>query len=178
MHRIRRSVLIRTALLPVAVLMAVSGASSASGSSASGLSASADGSAAANRSVSTTSAHKPYSSVSTTSAHKPYSYSMRLSSTSATIQSGGVTTTVISFNASRRLQGAPVDLSVTGLPDGVTATFSPPRPRVRGTSTLTLTTAPSSPAGTFTVTVGAIINLFSSDPIGTSTTFGLTIQSP
>ena len=64
---------------------------------------------------------------------------------------------------------------MTGLPEGATASFSPRRPRVGGHSTLTVTTAPSSAAGTFTLTVSAIINLISSDPIGTTTPFGLTI---
>jgi hypothetical protein len=102
-------------------------------------------------------------------------YEMHLTSASATVQPGGATTTVITFDASRRLYGAPVDLSVSGLPDGVTASFSPPQPRVGGFSTLTLTTTSSSAPGTSTVTIGAIINLFPSDPIGTTTTFDLTI---
>jgi hypothetical protein len=34
------------------------------------------------------------------------------------------------------------------------------------------------PAGAFTITVSAIINAFSSDPIGTTTPFDLTIGTP
>jgi hypothetical protein len=103
-------------------------------------------------------------------------YTMRLSSTAATVRPGGVTTTVISFRASRRLYGAPVDLSVSGLPAGATASFSPPRPLVGGHSTLTIVTAPSSPVGAFSLTVSAIVHPFSSDPIGTSTDFALTVE--
>ena len=102
-------------------------------------------------------------------------YTMHLSSAAATVRPGGTTKTVISFTAGRRLYGYRVDLSVTGLPEGATASFSPRRPRVGGHSTLTITTAPSSAAGAFALTISAIISPPSSDPIGTTTTFGLTI---
>jgi hypothetical protein len=115
---------------------------------------------------------------SVTSAQRELTYTMRLSATSATVQPGAATTTVISFDAPRRLYGYRVDLSASGLPAGVTASFSPRRPLVSGHSTLTLTSASSAPAGASTITAGAIVNLFSSDPIGTSTTFDLTINTP
>jgi hypothetical protein len=105
-----------------------------------------------------------------------YRYSMHLSVSAATVAPGGATKTVITFEASRRLYGLPVDLSVTGLPAGATATFTPPRPRVGGHSTLTVTTAPATPAGAATITVSAIINLDSSDPIGTTAPFDLTVS--
>jgi len=148
----RTRVPIRLALLPVAVVMAVSG------------------SAAAFASQSAVQSRPAAASAQETDTY----YKIHLTSTSATVQPGGATTTVITFDASRRLYGAPVDLSISGLPDGVTASFSPLQPRVGGFSTLTLTTTSSSAPGAFTVTIGAIINLFPSDPIGDTTTFGLT----
>ncbi len=102
-------------------------------------------------------------------------YTMKLSPASATVRAGQTTTTTITFSASRRLSGTAVDLSVSDLPSGVTASFSPATPRIGWTSTLTLTAAPSSAAGMFVLTVTAITE--STDPIGTSTTFGLTINS-
>jgi hypothetical protein len=108
-------------------------------------------------------------------AHAAASYTMRLSSTAATVRAGDTTTTTVSFHASRRLYDTPVVLSVSGLPAGATASFSPPTPLINATSTLTVTTAPSSPASAFTITVVAITA--GSDPIGTSTTFDLTIRA-
>jgi hypothetical protein len=102
-------------------------------------------------------------------------YTMELSPSSAMVRAGHTTTTTVSFSASRRLYSTPVDLSVSGLPNGVTASFSPATPRIGYTSTLTLTAAPSSAAGTSVLTVTAITE--STDPIGTSTTFDLTIKA-
>jgi hypothetical protein len=100
-------------------------------------------------------------------------YTMRLSPASATVRAGDTTTIKVSFRAPHRLDHYRVDLSVTGLPAGVTADFSPAQPRLSGTSTLTLTAAPSSPSGAFAATVTAMT--LSSDPIGTSTGLGLSI---
>jgi len=104
------------------------------------------------------------------------SYTMELSPATATIQPGGTTSTTVSFYyTSHHLHGARVDLSVTDLPCGITASFSPPRPRIDDTSTLTITATPSSPTGPITLTVSAITEIYPSDPIGTTTPFGLTI---
>jgi hypothetical protein len=112
--------------------------------------------------------------VSGSAAHASTTYTMQLSSTSAAVHAGGTTRTTVSFHASRYLYGTAVDLSVSGLPNGVTASFCPQPSHIGGTSTLTLTTVSTSPPGAFVVTVIAITE--SSDPIGTSTTFGLTIN--
>jgi hypothetical protein len=101
-------------------------------------------------------------------------YVMKLSSTSATVRAGGTTTTRISFRARPYLRTTRVALSVSGLPGDTTAKFSPPTPRISGHSVLTLTTASSSPAGAFAITVIAIT--LSSDPIGTSHAFALAIN--
>jgi hypothetical protein len=98
---------------------------------------------------------------------------MNLSSTAATVYAGASTKTTISFHGDDSLYNTPVKLSVSGLPSGVTATFAPPTPLIRGSSVLTLTTTRSAPAGAFPLTVTAIT--LSSDPIGTSTGFALTV---
>ena len=100
-------------------------------------------------------------------------YVMNLSSPSATVRSGGTTTTVISFEAEPYLDGTRVTLSVSGLPDGVTADFHPSTPLISGRSALVLHTARSTPVGTVAITVTAMT--LSSDPIGTTATFGLTV---
>jgi hypothetical protein len=139
--------LIRSALVPAAVLMTVSGSTVAV-------------------------AATPDRPASVRSSE----YTMLLSPASATVRHGRVTKTVISFDAKPYLHGSRVDLSISGLPAGATASFSPARPLVTGHSTLTLRTASSTPAGAVMVTVSAIINLTSSDPIGTTTPFGLTVR--
>jgi hypothetical protein len=112
------------------------------------------------------------------SVYPPVSYTMQLSSASATVPAGTATRTTVSFRGSRSLYDAPVDLSISGLPSGVTPSFSPPTPLISGSSILILSTAPASVAGTFTITVNAIVTLDGGDPIGTSTTFDLTINAP
>jgi hypothetical protein len=112
------------------------------------------------------------------SVYPPVSYTMQLSSAAATVPAGAAPRTTVSFHASRSLYDTPVDLSVSGLPSGVTASFFPPTPLIGGSSVLLLSTAPSSGAGTFTITVNAILTLDGGDPIGTSTTFDLTINAP
>jgi len=154
MRDFARKTLVAAAMLPVAAVIAVSGAAPA---------------------LATVGGTAGGAGTGTASAQDPTTYTMNLSSTSATIRPGRSTSTVITFDASRRLYGATVNLSVSGLPDGARAYFSPSHPRVGGHSTLTITAAPSTPAGGFTVTVGAIVNLFSSDPIGTTATFALTV---
>src|SRR6266700_1247218 len=104
-------------------------------------------------------------------------YTMQLSPASAAIQAGDTTSITVSFHASRHLRHLRLDLSVSGLPSGVTASFSPATPRIGGTSTLTLTAAPSSSAGAVALTVNAI-TIDPSDPIGTSTAFDLTVNAP
>jgi hypothetical protein len=68
-----------------------------------------------------------------------------------------------------------VALSVSGLPGGVTASFSPSAAAIGGRPVLTLTAATTSAAGAFEATVTAMT--LSSDPIGTSTPLGLTISA-
>jgi hypothetical protein len=145
--------LTKAALLPAALLMAVGG----SGAALAGTAAPA--------------AHAG----SGASVTADQSYTMQLSSPSATIRAGGATRTVVSFDASDGLYGTPVNLSVSGLPRGVRASFSPSTTTIGGNSVLTLTSSRHSASGAFTITVTAITE--SSDPIGTSAPFGLTIRT-
>ena len=103
-------------------------------------------------------------------------YTMQLSPSSVTVRAGYRTRITVSFRATADLNGTPVALSVSGLPSGVTASFSPRTAVIGGRSVLTLTATPSSAAGAFAVTVTAIT--LSSDPIGTSAPLGLTISAP
>jgi hypothetical protein len=155
MFRIHPRTLLKAALLPTALLMAAGGSPAAFASQAA---APAD----------VTSLH---------AARSPDSYyTMRLSPSKVTVRAGHRTRITISFRAPADLSGTPVALSVSGLPDGVTASFSPSPAAIGGRSVLTLTATPSTAAGAFAATVTAMT--LSSDPIGTSAPLGLTISAP
>jgi hypothetical protein len=110
-------------------------------------------------------------------AHAPDGYyAMRLSRSSVAVRAGHRTSIAISFLAPAALYGVPVALSVSGLPSGVTASFSPSTVAIGGHAVLTLTAAPSLAAGTFAVTVTAMS--LSSDPIGTTAPLSLTTGTP
>ena len=156
MFRIHPRTLLKAALLPTTLLMAAGGSQAAFVSQA-----------AATANV-TSDIH---------SVPSPDSYyTMQLSPSSVTVRSGYRTRITVTFRAMTDLYGTPVALSISGLPSGVTASFSPPVATIGGRSVLTLTAAPSSAAGAFAVTVTAIT--LSSDPIGTSTPLSLTVSAP
>ena len=156
MFRIHTRTLLKAALLPTALLVAAGGSQAAFASQAA---------APANVTSNIHSAPSPDSY-----------YTMQLSPSSVTVRAGYRTRITVSFHAMASLYGAPVTLSVSGLPSGVTASFSRPTAVIGGRSALTLTAAPSSTAGAFAVTVTAMT--LSSDPIGTSAPLGLTISAP
>ena len=167
MLRIHRGTLLKAALLKAALLPAA--VLSAAALMAAGGSQAALASPAAH-----TAAHTGATAGVTSVAHAPDSYyTMRLSRSSVALQAGHQTRIAISFLAPAALYGVPVALSVSGLPDGVTASFSPSTVAIGGHAVLTLTAAQSLPAGTFAATVTAMS--LSSDPIGTTTPLGLTI---
>jgi hypothetical protein len=160
--RIHRGTLLKAALLPAAVL------------SAAALMAAGGSQAALASPAAHTAAHTGATAGVTSGAHAPDSYyTMRLSRSSVAVRAGHQTRIAISFLAPAALYGVPVALSVSGLPDGVTASFSPSTVAIGGHAVLTLTAAPSLAAGPVAVTVTAMS--LSSDPIGTTTPLGLTI---
>ena len=162
MLRIHRGTLLKAALLPAAVL------------SAAALMAAGGSQAALASPAAHTGATAGVTAGVTSGAQAPDSYyTMRLSRSSVAVRAGHQTRIAISFLAPAALYGVPVALSVSGLPDGVTASFSPSTVAIGGHAVLTLTAAPSLAAGTFAVTVTAMS--LSSDPIGTTTPLGLTI---
>ena len=158
MFRIHPRTLLKAALLPTALLIAAGGSPAAFASQA-----------AATATANVT------SGIHSAPALGSY-YTMRLSPSSVAVRAGHRTRIPVSFQAPADLYGTPVALSVSGLPDGVTASFSPSTAVIGGRSVLTLTAAPSSAVGAFAATVTAMT--LSSDPIGTSAPLGLTISAP
>ena len=156
MFRIHPRTLLKAALVPTALLMAAGGSPAAFASQAA---------ATANVTGAPHSAPSPDSY-----------YTMRLSPSPVAVRAGHRTRITVSFRAATDLYGTAVTLSVSGLPGGVTASFSPSTAVIGGRSVLTLTAAPSRAAGAFAATVTAMT--LSSDPIGTSTPLGLTISAP
>ena len=156
MFRIHPRKLLKAALVPTALLMAAGGWQAAFASQAA---------ATANLT----------SGIHSAPLSDSY-YTMRLSPSSVTIRAGYQTRIAVSFRAPADLYGTAVALSVSGLPSGVTASFSPSTAIIGGHSVLTLTAATSSEVGAFEATVTAMT--LSSDPIGTSTPLGLTISAP
>ena len=155
MFRIHPRTLLKAALLPTALLLAAGGSQAAFAGQA-------------------TTAHVT-SGVPAAASQDSY-YTMQLSPSSVTVRPGYQTRITVSFRAAADLYGTPVALSISGLPSGVTASFSPSTPTIGGHSVLTLTAAPSSAPGAFTATVIAIT--LSSDPIGTTTPLALAISTP
>jgi hypothetical protein len=100
-------------------------------------------------------------------------YTMKLSASSVTVRAGHRTRIAVSFQTTAGLAGTPVALSVSGLPSGVTASFSPPATTIGSRSVLTLTTASSTRAGEFAANVIALT--LSSDPIGTRTALAISV---
>ena len=101
-------------------------------------------------------------------------YTMNLSNSSATVRPGGLAVTLITFNTGSERESTRVALSATGLPAGATAHFIPAKPSLSGSSVLILTTSKSTPAGRAAITISAIT--ISSDPIGTTAPFSLTVS--
>jgi len=156
MFRIHPRTLLKAALLPTALLLAAGGSQAAFASPA-----------AAPANV--------VSGVHAAPTAESY-YTMQLSPSSVTLRAGCRTRITVSFQAPAYLYRTPVTLSVSGLPSGVTASFSPTTAVIGGRAVLTLSAAPSSAAGTFAATVTAMTE--SSDPIGTTTPLGVTVGAP
>jgi hypothetical protein len=156
MFRIHPRTLLKAALLPTTLLIAAGGSPAAFASQA----------------APTANVTSDIPSAPTLDSY----YTMRLSPSPVAVRAGHRTRITVSFQAVADLCGTPAALSVSGLPGGVSASFSPSAAAIGGRSVLTLTAAPSSAAGAFAATVTAMT--LSSDPIGTSAPLGLTISAP
>lgn len=101
----------------------------------------------------------------------PKDFSLSVSPTSRSI--GQEQSTTYSINVDRAGgHGAQVSLSVTGIPEGTTSSFSP-NPVEGTTSTLTVTTTASTPSGTYSLTVTG-----TDGALTRSTTASLTVSEP
>jgi hypothetical protein len=118
--------LVRSAVLPAALLMAASGSAVA------------------------------FASESAAEVQQYPNYTMRLTPSDPHLCAGQTTTVSITFRAGHRLYGVPVEMGLTGLPSGVKATFTPSTPRIGERATLSLITETTFPKGRFTVSVTAI----------------------
>ncbi|GGL08835.1 zinc metalloprotease [Sphaerisporangium melleum] len=79
-------------------------------------------------------------------------FSMALSPTSGSVAPGSAATTTLS-TATIAGSAQTVTFSASGLPSGATASFSPASVTSGGSSTLTVSTTSSTPAGTYSVTI-------------------------
>ncbi len=76
-----------------------------------------------------------------------------LTATNASVAQGSTATSTVTVHAGGGFTGS-VSLSASGVPTGVTATFSPQS--TTGTSTLTFTASATAPSGAFTVTITGV----------------------
>jgi hypothetical protein len=100
-------------------------------------------------------------------------FTIDISRTVVTVPAGGQGSTVIRFTEPPKLEDTRVDLSVTGLPAGVTANFFPPKPCLCGSSILALQTSASTPVGATMLTVTAVTR--STGPITVSAPLTLSV---
>jgi uncharacterized membrane protein/regulation of enolase protein 1 (concanavalin A-like superfamily) len=99
-------------------------------------------------------------------------FSLTATPGSETVTQGNSTTYTAAISALNGFTGT-VGLSVSGLPSGATASFSPTSVNTSGSSTLTVTTASTTPAGTYTLTITG-----TSGSISHSATATLIVQGP
>ena len=82
----------------------------------------------------------------------PGDFSLAVSSTNLTVKRAGSTSTTVTVTALNGFNST-VTLTVTGLPNGSTAKFTPPSVTGSGTSTLSINTAKGAKAATYTLTI-------------------------
>ncbi len=85
----------------------------------------------------------------------PPDFTLSASPVSQTVTAGNATSYTTGVNPINGFSGT-VTLSVSGLPAGATGVFSPASINSSGSSTLTVSTSQSTPAGTFTLTVTGV----------------------
>ncbi|MDE1178228.1 MAG: SMP-30/gluconolactonase/LRE family protein [Edaphobacter sp.] len=102
----------------------------------------------------------------------PPDFSVTASPSSQTVTQGNSTTYTASISALSGFTGT-VNLSVSGLPTGATASFSPTSASGSGNSTLTVSTASTTPTGTYPLTITG-----TSSTLAHSTTVTMVVSAP
>ncbi|MBW8748179.1 MAG: SMP-30/gluconolactonase/LRE family protein, partial [Acidobacteria bacterium] len=102
----------------------------------------------------------------------PSNFSISAAPSSQTVTQGNSTTYTASISAVNGFTGT-TSLSVSGLPAGATASFSPTSVAGSGSSTLTVSTATTTPVGTYTLTITG-----TSGTLTHSATVTLVVQGP
>src|SRR5207253_10283450 len=86
-------------------------------------------------------------------------FSISVSPAQQTVTAGSATTYVVTITSSNNFKGT-VNLGAAGVPSGASATFSPSSLNGGGSSTVMVSTASSTAAGTYTLTLtGTSVNL-------------------
>ncbi|WP_433435638.1 M4 family metallopeptidase [Nonomuraea sp. CA-141351] len=98
-------------------------------------------------------------------------FSVSAGPASGTVQAGSAATTTIGTSTTAGTAQT-VNLSASGLPTGATAAFNPASVTSGGSSTLTISTAPTTPAGSYNVTVTG-----TGETATHTATYALTVQS-
>ena len=97
-------------------------------------------------------------------------FTLSLSDAARTVQAGGSTTDTVQIGALNGFAGT-VSFGVSGLPSGVTGSFSPPTVSGSGSTTLTLSASAGAQAGTYALTVtGTSGSLIHSAPLALTVT--------
>jgi serine protease len=96
--------------------------------------------------------HATSLSLTVTTTPPPNDFSVSVSPTNATVTAGGSTNATVS-TATTSGSAQSVSLSASGLPTGASASFSPASVTSGASSTMTVTTAATTPAGSYTITV-------------------------
>ncbi|NUT45179.1 MAG: M28 family peptidase [Thermoactinospora sp.] len=101
---------------------------------------------------------------------QPRDFSLSANPGSGTVQAGATATTTIG-SATTNGTAQTVNLSASGLPTGATASFSPSSITSGGSSTLSIATSPTTPAGSYTITVTG-----TGETTSHTTSYALTVQ--
>jgi len=106
-----------------------------------------------------------------TTGTAPGTFSISVSPAQQSVTAGSTVTYVVTVTASNNFTGT-VGLGVTGMPSGATGTFNPSSLQGGGTSTLTIATSSSTPAGTVAPKLSA-----TSGSLSQSASVSLTVMS-
>jgi len=102
--------------------------------------------------ISGTSGSTTHTTSATLVVNPPPDFSLGISPSSRSIKRGSSTTYTVSASSQGSFSGS-VSLSVSGLPNGASASFTPTSVVAPGSATLKITTSNSAPRGTFVLTV-------------------------